>query len=93
MNWLCVHPGPDPKSFPVQILVGTDDSLQPVARLLHDSLAEAGKQVRLEIYQHGYHDFCLGPQGQTRKDLPRGKALLDSALDALEKSVSFVKGR
>jgi dienelactone hydrolase len=83
----------EPITTPVLILVGTDDSLQPVARLLHDSLAEAGKQVRLEIYQHGYHDFCLGPQGQTRKDLPRGEVLLDSALDALEKSVSFVKGR
>ncbi len=64
-----------------------------MARLPCDSLAEAGKQVRLEIYQHGYHDFCLGPQGETRKDLPRGEVLPDSALDALEKSVSFVKGR
>ena len=33
------------------------------------------------------------PQGQTRKDLPRGEVLLDSALDALEKSVLFVKGQ
>ena len=43
--------------------------------------------------EHGYHDFCLGPQGQKRTDLPQGEALLDSALDALEKSVLFVKGK
>ncbi len=75
---------------PVLILVGKDDFLQGMARMLHDSLAEYNKSVRLEIYDHGYHDFCLGPQGQTRKDLPNGEVLLDSAIDALEKSVSFV---
>jgi dipeptidyl aminopeptidase/acylaminoacyl peptidase len=83
----------DPIKTPVLILVGTDDSLQGVARMLHDFMAEAGKSVRLEIYEHGYHDFCLGPQGQTRKDLPHGEVLLGSALDALEKSVSFAKGQ
>ena len=83
----------EPVKTPVLILVGTADSLLPVTRMLHDALAEAGKSVRLEIYEHGYHDFCLGPQGQTRKDLPQGEVLLDSALDALEKSVLFVKGK
>ena len=83
----------EPVKTPVLILVGTADSLLPVTRMLHDSLAEAGKSVHLEIYEHGYHDFCLGPQGQTRKDLPQGEVLLDSALDALEKSVLFVKGK
>jgi acetyl esterase/lipase len=83
----------EPVKTPVLILVGTADSLLPVTRMLHDSLAEAGKSVRLEIYEHGYHDFCLGPQGQARKDLPQGEVLLDSALDALEKSVLFVKGK
>ncbi|RPI08653.1 MAG: hypothetical protein EHM65_10060 [Acidobacteriales bacterium] len=83
----------EPIRTPVLILVGTADSLLPMARMLHDSLAEAGKSVRLEIYEHGYHDFCLGPQGQTRKDLPQGEVLLDSALDALEKSVLFVSGK
>ena len=32
-------------------------------------------------------------QGQKRSDLPQGEALLDSALDALEKSVAFTKGK
>ena len=82
-----------PVQTPVLILAGTADSLLPVARMLHDELAAAGKTVRLEIYENGYHDFCLGPQGQTRKDLPQGEALLDSTLDALEKSVAFVKGQ
>ena len=83
----------EPIRTPILILVGTADSLLPVTRMLHDALATAGKPVRMEVYEHGYHDFCLGPQGQKRPDLANGEALLDSALDALEKSVLFVKGK
>ena len=83
----------EPIRTPILILVGTADSLQATGITLHDLLTEAGKSVRMEIYENGYHDFCLGPQGQVRKDLPQGEALLDSALDALEKSVLFVKGK
>jgi dipeptidyl-peptidase-4 len=81
----------EPIRTPILILVGTADSLLPVTTMLHDALAAAGKSVRMEVYEHGYHDFCLGPQGQKRPDLPQGEALYDSALDALEKSVTFVK--
>jgi dipeptidyl-peptidase-4 len=83
----------EPIRTPILILVGTADSLLPVTTMLHDALVAGGKSVRMEIYEHGYHDFCLGPQGQKRADLPQGEALLDSALDALEKSVLFVKGK
>jgi len=83
----------DPIRTPILILVGTEDSLLPLDVVLHDALAQAGKSVRMEVYEHGYHDFCLGPQGQKRPDLKQGEALLDSALDALEKSVRFVKGK
>jgi dipeptidyl-peptidase-4 len=83
----------DPIRTPILILVGTDDSLLPITTMLHDTLAAAGKPVRMEVYEHGYHDFCLGPQGHKRPDLPQGEALLDSTLDALEKSVLFVKGK
>ncbi len=83
----------EPIHSPVLILVGTADRLEPVAVMLHDALAAAGKTVRLDIYEGGYHDFCLGPQGQKRPDLPNGEALYDSALDALEKSVQFVNGK
>ena len=83
----------EPIRTPILILVGTADGLLPVTVLLHDALAAAGKSVRLEVYEHGYHDFCLGPQGQKRPDLPQGEALFDSALDALEKSVAFVKAK
>ena len=76
---------------PVLILVGTADSLLPITTMLHDALAAANKPVRMEVYEGGYHDFVLGPQGQKRPDLPNGEALLDSTLDALEKSVQFVK--
>jgi len=82
----------DPIQSPVLILVGTADSLLPVTTMLHDALAAANKPVRMEVYEGGYHDFCLGPQGHKRPDLPKGEALLDSTLDALEKSVRFVKG-
>jgi dipeptidyl aminopeptidase/acylaminoacyl peptidase len=83
----------DPIRTPILILVGTADPLMPTAITLHDALAAAGKSVRLEIYENGYHDFCLGPQGQQRPDLPHGEELYDSALDALEKSVLFTAGR
>jgi dipeptidyl aminopeptidase/acylaminoacyl peptidase len=83
----------EPIRTPVLILVGTADSLLPVATMLHDALAASHKSVRMEVYEHGYHDFCLGPQGQKRPDLPQGEALFDSALDALEKSVAFVKSK
>jgi dipeptidyl-peptidase-4 len=80
-----------PIRTPVLILVGTEDALQPMATTLHDLLEKAGKPVRMDVYEHGYHDFVLGPQGQKRTDLPRGEVLLQGALDALELSVSFVK--
>jgi dipeptidyl aminopeptidase/acylaminoacyl peptidase len=83
----------EPVRTPVLILVGTADGLLPVTTMLHDQLAAAGKSVRMEVYENGYHDFCLGPQGQKRPDLPQGEALFDSALDALEKSVLFAKGQ
>jgi dienelactone hydrolase len=80
-----------PIQTPVLILVGTEDRLETMATTLHDELAKAGKSVRLDIYEHGYHDFVLGPQGQDRPDLERGEVLLQGALDALELTVSFVK--
>ncbi|HVN03640.1 MAG TPA: dienelactone hydrolase family protein [Bryobacteraceae bacterium] len=83
----------EPIRTPVLILAGTADRLMPVAIALHDALAGAGKSARLEIYENGYHDFCLGPQGQKRPDLPQGEALFDSALDALGKSVLFAAGK
>lgn len=80
-----------PIRTPVLILVGTEDGLLPMATTLHDLLEKAGKSVRMDVYEHGYHDFVLGSQGQDRKDLPRGEVLLQGALDALELTVSFVK--
>jgi dienelactone hydrolase len=80
-----------PIETPVLILVGTEDRLETVATTLHHALAETGKAVRMDVYEHGYHDFVLGPQGQERSDLPRGEVLLQGALDALELTVAFVK--
>ena len=47
----------------------------------------------MEVYEHGYHDFVLGNQGQQRDDLPRGEILLPGALDALELTIKFLKHR
>jgi dipeptidyl aminopeptidase/acylaminoacyl peptidase len=80
-----------PIKTPVLILVGTEDRLEAMATTLHDELAKAGKSVRLDVYEHGYHDFVLGNQGQDRPDLKQGEILLQGALDALELTVSFVK--
>jgi dienelactone hydrolase len=80
-----------PIRTPVLILVGTEDRLITMATTLHDLLEKAGKPVRMDVYEHGYHDFVLGPQGQDRQDLQRGEILLPGALEALDLSVSFVK--
>ena len=91
---------PDPKiveanvapiKSPILILVGTEDRLLGIDTVLHDQLAQQGKRVRMEIYEHGYHDFVLGNQGQDRKDLSHGEILLQGALDALDLTVKFVK--
>jgi dipeptidyl aminopeptidase/acylaminoacyl peptidase len=76
---------------PILILVGTDDPLLQLNRALHDRLEKAGKRVRMEIYEHGYHDFVMGPQGQNRPDLKGGEQLLDITLQALESALKFVK--
>jgi dipeptidyl aminopeptidase/acylaminoacyl peptidase len=80
-----------PVQMPVLILVGTEDRLLPLDTRLHDELVKHGKNVRMEVYEHGYHDFVLGNQGQKRGDLPRGEYLMQGALDALELTVKFVK--
>ncbi len=79
-----------PIATPILIQVGAADGLLPLNELLHEQLTAHGKQVRMEIYEHGYHDFVLGPQGQNRPDLPNGEILLQGALDALERSLDFV---
>jgi dipeptidyl aminopeptidase/acylaminoacyl peptidase len=81
----------EPIATPILMLVGTADPLLAIDRTLHDELASRGKRIRMEIYEHGYHDFVLGPQGQTRRDLAQGEILLQGALDALERTVQFVK--
>jgi dipeptidyl aminopeptidase/acylaminoacyl peptidase len=78
----------EPIRTPILILVGTADSLLDLDRPLYNLLAQNGKQVRMEIFANGYHDFVMGPQGHQG----RAEPLLDSTLDALEKSVAFVKG-
>ena len=80
-----------PIQTPILILVGTEDRLLALDHVLHDELVKHGKNVRMEIYEHGYHDFVLGNQGHKRDDLPRGEFLLPGALEALELTIEFVK--
>ncbi len=77
----------EPIQCPILILAGTADGLVYIDRTLHDLLEKAGKTVRMEVYENGYHDFCIGPQGHAGRKEP----LLDATLDALEKSLEFVK--
>jgi D-alanyl-D-alanine carboxypeptidase len=77
----------EPIKCPILILAGTDDGLIAIDRRLHDLLERGGKSVRMEIYEKGYHDFCMGPQGHAGRKEP----LLDATLDALEESVSFLR--
>jgi dipeptidyl aminopeptidase/acylaminoacyl peptidase len=80
-----------PIETPLLIQVGTADFLLDLVYVLHDQLVAGNKQVRMEIYEHGYHDFVLGPQGHTRPDLPEGEKLMQGTLDALERSLAFIK--
>jgi dipeptidyl-peptidase-4 len=80
-----------PIEAPILLQVGTIDFLLDVVTALHAELERHGKSVRMEIYEGGYHDFVLGPQGQDRPNLPEGEVLMQNALDALERSVQFVK--
>jgi len=83
-----------PIQTPLLVLVGTEDRLLPLTTRLHDVLDEAGKAVRMEVYEHGYHDFVLGPQGHDRPDLPQGgEILMEGTLDALERTLAFVEDR
>lgn len=77
--------------MPVYILVGSADPLLPLAERLHAEMDKQNKSVRMEVYEHGYHDFVLGPQGHDRADLPRGEILLQGALDALDRTVDFLQ--
>lgn len=72
---------------PILIMVGTKDFLQNADRLLHELLEKAGKSVRLEIFQNGYHDFVMGPQGHIGRDEP----LMDITLASLEIALKFAK--
>ena len=80
-----------PIQTPILIQVGTADRLLPLDDVLHDQLTRYNKRVRMEVYEHGYHDFVLGPQGQQRPDMPQGEILMQGTLDALERSVKFAK--
>ena len=82
-----------PIRTPILIQVGTEDRLLELDQLLHEELVKQDKRVRLEIYEHGYHDFVLGPQGQQRPDLSHGEYLMQGALDALNRAVEFAKHR
>jgi dienelactone hydrolase len=81
----------EPIRTAILIQVGTNDRLLALDTVLHDQLVKHGKKVRMEVYEHGYHDFVLGPQGQERHDLPQGEILMQGALDALERAVQFAK--
>lgn len=74
---------------PLMLLVGTKDFLIDVNRRVYEELSKAGKKVRLDIFENGYHDFVAGPQGHAGRDEP----LMDITLDALNLALEFAAGR
>lgn len=76
-----------PITTPVLILVGTEDRLLELAHPLHDRLAAAGKTVRLDIYERGYHDFVAGPQGHAG----RAEPLMDITMMALDLALEWAR--
>lgn len=75
----------EPITTPLMLLVGTKDALITANRAVYEYLAKAGKNVRLDIFENGYHDFVAGPQGHPGRDEP----LMDITLDALELALKF----
>jgi len=73
---------------PVLLLVGTKDSLLEVSRRTYEELTRAGKTARLDIFENGYHDFVVGPQGHAGRDEP----LLDITLTALDLALQWAVG-
>lgn len=73
---------------PVMLLVGTKDSLLPVSKRTYEEMKKAGKKVRLDIFENGYHDFVAGPQGHAGRDEP----LMDITMDALELALRWTRG-
>jgi dipeptidyl-peptidase 4 len=72
---------------PVLLLVGTKDSLLKIDEPFYDLANAAGKPITMLVYENGYHDFVMGPQGHEG----RAEPLLDATLDALDRTVKFVK--
>lgn len=73
---------------PVLLLVGTKDGLLPVSQRTYEEMKKAGKKVRLDIFENGYHDFVVGPQGHAGRDEP----LMDITMDALELALAWTRG-
>lgn len=78
-----------PLQTPLMLLVGTKDSLIDVNRRVYEEMSKAGKKVRLDIFENGYHDFVAGPQGHPGRDEP----LMDITLDALNLALEFAAGK
>ena len=74
---------------PVLLLVGTADSLIDVNKRVYEEMSKAGKKVRLDIFENGYHDFVAGPQGHQGRKEP----LMDITMEALDLAVKFAGGR
>jgi dipeptidyl aminopeptidase/acylaminoacyl peptidase len=72
---------------PLLIQVGTKDALLPLDRALYEQMEKGGRKVTLEIYENGYHDFVMGPQGHPGREEP----LMDITLAALESSLRFFR--
>ncbi|MFK7865401.1 MAG: hypothetical protein AB8B95_14380 [Pseudohongiellaceae bacterium] len=57
-------------------MAGAEDPLLPLSIKVHDAMKLRNKNLRLERYEHGYHDIGLAPQDHDRPDEPDGEQLM-----------------
>jgi dipeptidyl aminopeptidase/acylaminoacyl peptidase len=76
---------------PVLLIIGKDDFLTAINRQLYDRMTQAGKPVRMELYENVYHGFEVGPHAMAGPPSNRKEPVLEGTLDALQRALDFVR--
>ena len=76
---------------PVLIIVGKDDFLTDINQKLYDRMVNAGKTVRMDLYENVYHGFEVGPRAMAGPPSKQREPVLEGTLDALQRAIEFVR--